>query len=246
MRSLYRAHAVGFQWVRGRARHEGGAIVLDPISLTSYKPFADDVTDYPYELAAINEPQDAVDFARRYGLLRHGPDADEYREPWPEWEEAALRVRGIGRLGVDLGQALKGDGDAKESIRAHAKRWGDQFEAPAASDEEALAQASLVVASMVDDGLQDVGFGIQAEVGLRLPDGSEGRSGGFAFSPRAPDLLSLIYYALSLALVERVPGRTCDGCGRVFLVRDPRQRYHDTRCAQRTRYRRWADNRRES
>jgi hypothetical protein len=64
-------------------------------------------------------------------------------------------------------------------------------------------------------------------------------------SPRPPDLLALAYYVLALFISRSEPARVCDGCGRIFPVVDPRQRYHDNRCAQRARYRRWADKRRE-
>jgi hypothetical protein len=113
-------------------------------------------------------------------------------------------------------------------------------------DDRALAQGSLIVEWLVNEGLTDVGFGVRSEVTLRLPDGSVGRPGRFVLSPRSPHLLGFIYYALALALSTAIPGRVCEGCGRIFPVRDPRQRYHDNRCAQRTRYRRWAENRRDA
>lgn len=246
MRKVGRASAAGFRWLKGRARFEGGEIVLDSRTITEYQPFADKVTDYPYELAAIAEPGEAVTFARRFGLLRFGPGAEQLREPWAEWERAALQVRAILRLGVDLGDAVRGDSEAIASLRAQAERWGHLFEARAANDEELLSQTSVVVAQLVNEGLDDVGFGVQAEVGLKLADDTEGRPGRFTMSPRSPNLLGLIYYALALALVSRIPGRECEGCGRIFPVRDPRQRYHDPQCAQRTRYRRWAEKGRDA
>jgi hypothetical protein len=242
--TLRRQGAPELRWLKGRARFEDGAIVLDPASTTEYHPFADAVTDFPYELSAIAEPRDAVDFARRFGLLHHGPGDEELREPWTEWEAAALQIRGIMRLGVHLGEAIRGDEEALSSVRVHAERWADQFQAPASNDDEVFAQVSIVLAGMVNAGLDDVGFGVEAEVGKKLPDGSIGRPSRFAFSPRSPDLLGLIYYAVGLAMVAGVPGRSCAGCGRIFPVRDPRQRYHDNLCAQRTRYRRWAEKNR--
>ena len=241
MTTLRRQSAAGMTWCRGRARFEDGAIALDPATVTEYQPLANSETHFPYELAAIKEPADAVEFARRYGLLRAGPGSDQLTEPWSEWEASATKVRAVLRKGVDLGNALRGDARAMASVRSLANELAPAFQAPASNDDEATLQVSVYLAQLVNAGLDDVGFGVQAEAGLRMPDGTDGLAGRFAFSPRSPHLVGLIYYALGLALVNKVPGRECEGCGRIFPVRDPRQRYHDKQCAQRTRQRRFAE-----
>jgi len=139
-------------------------------------------------------------------------------------------------------EALQGNDDAMSWIRDVGTRVLDRyFDAPASDTHEALSRASIYVADRVSAGLTDVGTGLQAECERILPDGSQGRVGQFAIATRAPDLLRAAYSGLSLWLCGSVPARVCEGCGRVFAVKDPRQRFHDPRCAQRARYRRFAD-----
>ncbi len=65
-------------WVRGHARIEGDWIVLDPKQQTKYLPLAG--SNMVLEFAAIKKPSDACEFASKYGLLWHGPDADQFVE----------------------------------------------------------------------------------------------------------------------------------------------------------------------
>jgi hypothetical protein len=74
--------------------------------------------------------------------------------------------------------------------------------------------------------------------------GTSGAPDVFMYSPRPRDLLGWIYYGLAQALTSSQPMRRCEGCGVMFLVRDERQRFHDKQCAQRVRYRRSAEKRR--
>jgi hypothetical protein len=237
-----RQTVVGMTWVRGRARYEGDDIVIDQGTVREYQPFATPGnTTLAFELAAVTTPEDAVSFARKYGLLRRGPGAADLRESWASWENAVQTIHVVLRIYVSLRQAISGDGEAMEYLRGIAPTMEELFDAGASNDDELMAQASSLVAQTVNAGLGDVGLGFEAEIGLKLPDGSVGKVGRFSLSARSPDLLGVIYYGLAGALGRSQPARVCEGCGRIFPIEDPRQRYHDQRCAQRARYRRWAD-----
>jgi hypothetical protein len=222
-------------WLRGKATYREGAIVLDPGSTREYRPNAEG--DHPtiaFELAAVTGPKDAGDFARRFGLLRHGPGSDSFREPWSEWEATVARLRDILGVYANLTEARQGNEDAMSYVL-------ERFRAPAGNTDEALRQASIYIGDEVSAGLAEVGLAFQAEADLRMPDGSPGRVGVFHMSATPNDLVEFAYSGLALWLSRSVPARVCEGCGRVFAVKDPRQRFHDPRCSQRARYRRFTD-----
>jgi hypothetical protein len=226
------------RWVRGRARFEGGAITLDPATTKDYSVLADGGPAL-WELGAIRRPQDAVDFARRFGLLHHGPDAEELREPWTEWESTALRIHSILVTANSLRAARWGDdAEATKYIReiTSTPAWRGLWEAAAQTDEQRWAQVGAWVASSVSNGLAGMEWGIDTAPGA--PD-------LFLYAPRPSDLLGWIYYNLAQTFVNARPTRRCEGCGVIFLVHDDRQRYHDKRCAQRRRYHRAAEKRRQ-
>jgi hypothetical protein len=64
------------------------------------------------------------------------------------------------------------------------------FQVPATTDAELMGQASIAVAWLINEGLEGVEEGIDAEVLLESdPYGSLGRPGSFLFAPRPKDLL---------------------------------------------------------
>lgn len=227
------------QWLRGVASRDGDWITLDPGRAETYHPL--EQADLLFDLAAIHRPEDAVAFVGRYGLLRHGPGSDTFREHIKKWEDAALRLRFILRLHRTIQGAIGGDRDSLIELR---EVWqpgiAANFQAPAASDDELLAQASKAVAWAVSDGLE----GVQQRVSAAVEWGN-GPAGAYLFSVSPPNLLGYAYHQLALALVSRVPMAPCADCGRFFVVDDPRKRYCSSTCSARTRQRRLAKKARE-
>src|SRR5690242_14734966 len=81
-------------WVRGDAFARDGHIELDPATITAYSPFDRGVAAAMlFDLTAALTIGDAVRFATRYGLLHHGPDATEHREPFSRWPPTTSKLR---------------------------------------------------------------------------------------------------------------------------------------------------------
>lgn len=232
------------QWVRGRARFEDGAIVLDQATLRDYPIFEEGADEAPWKLAAIKDPQDAVDFVRRFGLLRSGRGTD-LREPWSDWESTVRDVQLILAMAQDLRTSGWGDIEAITRIRALSTtpEFAALWKAAAKNDEERRMQLGAWVAGRVSLGLADTPFRLRSQA--EIAGGNAGAPDIFVYSPHPPDLLGAVYWKLAQLLTSGRPMRRCEGCGVMFLVRDERQRFHDKQCAQRARYRRAAEKRRQ-
>jgi hypothetical protein len=232
-------------WFRGRATFKDGRIALDVETLQGYSPI--EYKGRVWEFAAIRRPQDAVDFARRHGLL-HRPEPNEagdLSEPWDEWERESLHLHSVLIAAVQLRAAQRGDPAAMDYIRdiATTPEWLNIWrnvgaEREARTDEERRIQFGVWIASQVSAGLRDVKYGIASATEYGVEEGKAGSPGSFLYAPSPRDLMGWIYDELAQVLIEARPARRCEGCGVVFLVRDGRQRYHDKRCAQRARYHR--------
>jgi hypothetical protein len=236
------------RWIRGRARYEGAAIALDPATVVEYVPLQD-AEGSLWQLAAVRQPADAVTFARRFGLLRHGPGSEELSEPWADWEATALRLHLVLVAAAMLRDAERGDQDALAYIVDLTSRIGldPAFEAlrdVSGDRERTMVLVSEWVALMVKQGMGKTTLGIETDADFKR-NGRRGTPGVFVFSPQPVDLLGWIYYELALTLVQGRPTRRCEGCGVMFLVTDGRRRFHDQRCAQRARYHRSAERRRQ-
>ncbi len=224
-------------WLRGKARYEAGWIVLEAPDEYS---MIEEVGGATFALAGIHEPADAVAFAERYGLLWHGPGADELRESFARWQEEAARLLFLMECYQQVYRAQRGDQDA---IRILWELWEQgirpAFAEVATTDADLLDQASVVIADSITAGLTGVEQGFVSTVIFE-----DGRPDQFAFSPRLPHLLAAVYLELAMLLNHRQPLHSCVSCGRLFLGTDPRRRYCSESCANRVRYRRWAERRR--
>lgn len=237
-------------WLRGgRARFEGGAIVLERSTAREYSVLTHGGSA-AWELGAVRRPQDAVDFARRFGLLQHGhPDRDEdLSEPWSYWESTALHIHSILVTATMLSRSRRGDDTEAIDYIARvtsAPAWRESWQAVAATQEERRIQLGVWIAREVSAGLAGMEWGIETQARFRVDGADPGPPERFVYEPRPRDLLGWVYYGLAQTFVEGRPSRICDGCGITFLVNDQRQRYHDKRCAQRVRYHRSAEKRRQ-
>jgi len=227
-------------WVRGRASLDGEYVVLDRTRSSEYQPLS--TTDLVFDLAAIRRPSDALPFVRRYGLLFHGPNATESREPWTDWERVSGLLSGLLHLYVVLQKAIRGDVAANHELRT---RWGELiqrlYEQVAETDEVFYQQATDFLAYWTSHGLENVEFGIDAAARYEKDGKAYGGVGDFVLTARPPNLVGYAYHQLALLLSRGVEGARCPECGRVFVVKDRRQRFCSPQCAQRARYRRWKE-----
>lgn len=228
----------GGEWLRGACEiGDDGAITFDTNAATTYRPA--EHAGLALDLANVRSVDDVGPFVERWGVLHHGtPGEGEVVEVWTDWQQEATAAYGAIRLAALTREAVAGDVAALDEIR---DRLGDVLTDEERAEDERkwlLRFASMVVAHQVDERLQPVGFGLEAEVGWRW---EEGEAGVFLFAPRPVDLVGHAFYDLSMLLVNRVPSLSCDECGRMFNVTHHRQRFCNEKCAQRNRYRRWSD-----
>jgi len=250
MRRGYAHFALPQPWIRGDARYEDGAIVLtNPVE---YQPYAH--KGYVDALSQVRTPADAVEFARRFGLLRRGPGAMELREPYSQWEQEVSLLNKLLRLYVTIQTALDEDAPARrrraldELWEVWQPAWRDIFRHPETdeiaepeTDEDLLFLASTFLAVGINYGLEGTQEAIDV---LRTAEG-EPVVGHFDFFGQPPHLLGIVYHELAMLVVSRAPMRYCEECGRAFVVVDQRQRYCGKSCANRPRYKRWDAKRRQ-
>ena len=215
-------------WLKGEASFDGTWITLDLRSAEEYLPYAD--RDLPFELAAVQSPENAIGFVRKYGLLRHGPSASEHRELLSEWEREIVELK----LAINLYRGLlgiqSGDHGAEDQVRT-------LLEIDTSEPVEKLAEeASISVAYLVAKGLDGVEVSMTTEAGWEGGDPSS-----FLFMAKADTLLGYAYFHLSAVIVPRTPLRACPDCGRNFPVRHHNQKYCSTTCSNRTRRRKAAN-----
>ncbi len=234
-------------WIRGpKARYAKGWIELDPLGIEEYFPITE--RDLVFDLAAVRTPTDAVEFVRRYGLLRHSEPGGDLREPWADWEQTATHLSATLRLASTLQAAVAGDADALRALRdGFEPAVRPLFAARAANDDELLAQMSILVAWMLSSGLEGCQERVEAEVDWDVgEDGGAGPPARYRLAVEAPDLVGHAYHAAALLVTTRYPLAECEDDGRFFLVSDPRQRFCSPRCASRARRRRWVHARRQT
>ena len=182
-------------------------------------------------IAARNDAQ-ILQFVNDYGLLVHGPDADDLREPVAEFDAQASLLRAIVRLNRATGEATKGDAGQLEIVRATIPMLG--LDVSTSSDDELLAQASVAIAMLISDQLQGTSWGIEAACVYDQPDNAPGI---FQFTGVPPTLLAWAYYQLAMLLVERQSLLLCQGCETLFVQRHPRQSFCEPPCSARYRNR---------
>jgi hypothetical protein len=244
-RNLRAIRATPPDWLRGEARLEGEWIVLDPKRSEKYRPIGEE--NLVFDLASITQPGEAVVFARKYGLLWHGPGAAQHAEQFSEWEKEATFIRIILMVYAALGSAISGDEDSLNKLRAYERFWQGWFQAATTSDEELLMQASKFVAWATSEGLRGVEEGVSAAFETDHPPGSGkwGPPGVFLLNAHPPDLLGYAYHQLALTIVRGVPATRCLECGRVFVISHKRMKFCSATCSSRARQRRFGENRRK-
>ncbi|HEY5473441.1 MAG TPA: hypothetical protein VIK32_09665, partial [Candidatus Limnocylindrales bacterium] len=192
------------QWLRGEARYDRGWLSLDRATTEEYQPFQE--SGLLFDLAAVREPQDAIAFVRRYGLLRHGPDDADLREPFSQWQADATTLAGMLAMTRAVRASAAGDEDASAELwQVWEPGLRRAFQAPAADDDELRQQASVAVAWLVSEGLKGAEERLEADVQWGYgPEEGGGDPGQFHLSIHPPSLLALIYHQLAMLLTGRV------------------------------------------
>ncbi|HET7271440.1 MAG TPA: hypothetical protein VFI90_10190 [Rubrobacter sp.] len=227
------------EWVRFPAFVEGDEVVLDKSRAERYwlhEP--EQVEQMAFDFAAMafhrsgRDPQQAVAFVRRYGLLWHGANAmgsGECRESLDNWWHEVEKLSSLLLTSVRLGQATR-EGSAAP-VRRHFEALGIGFE----TDEAYLMAATTIAARMIYQGMQDTRWGME------VIEPGEPR---LAHYP--PKLVSAAYANFGALISKKEEFKECPGCGRVFLPASGTQKYHDQYCATRTKQRRWMRNKSEN
>ncbi len=226
-------------WLRGpNVHYRAGWIEMDRVGAELYQPITEE--GLVFALASVNEPQDAVEFVRRYGLLWSTPEAEELREPFARWEEATLHLRMALLTTRGLQRAVAGELDGWDLLRSLQTAWSPLFETAATDDEDLLLHASSFVAWLVSEGLK--GTEQRLDASSRWDGGDPG---GFVLNVHAPHLLAYMYHELAMLLAAKRPLMTCAECSASFPMTDSRQRFCSTTCANRARHRRYRQRMRQ-
>jgi hypothetical protein len=230
-------------WARGPAHIDKGDIVLDESRAEEYflfepKDLLFDFADLTYPHPVNPDPQRAVAFARRYGLLWHGKedlDGGQCREPLQRWWEESFDLAVLLDLYIRLLEAV--DTNSAEPLRAAAGNYMEFVEGGSLDDDEYwIESASLVLAEVVSIKLKDCKLGLASTLGI---DVEPKRPDIFLLAHRPDDLVESAYALFAMAIVHRAPMRWCAGCGRMFTPRSGKQKYHSKSCANTSRWRRW-------
>ncbi|MGC9974405.1 MAG: hypothetical protein ABSC36_03300, partial [Gaiellaceae bacterium] len=85
----------GLKWVRGPASLKDGYVCIDAERAEPYFIAPESAAAVLEDLAGVMVPREAVQFAERFGLLRHGSGSASLREPFSEWREAGAALRAV-------------------------------------------------------------------------------------------------------------------------------------------------------
>lgn len=229
-----------------------------------------DAESLPYELAAIRDEADILGCVRRWGLLGTQAESPEISMPEPleDWWQAARSMNFMLYLYALVDKYERGTLGSRREV---AEFWAGVFSAKvnwswlAKPDEreqmldmriEAIqerADLDVLVEDIRTEILEEELWDLEnqrAKLSLRRTDtvaemlGAEVRDmppGNYVLTILCEDLLARAWIQLAMEVTRGVPAEICPVDGRVFAVRDPRQRYCSPQCAGRARYRRFAE-----
>ncbi|WP_322508013.1 CGNR zinc finger domain-containing protein [Anaerolinea sp.] len=217
-------------WVRGKPVVKGDYITISQPE--EYQPY--ECADLVFDFSALKSPKDVAGFVARYGLLKR----TEGLEKITSFLEEAAAVR----LLFGLVNAIR-----ERNIQFLYDTWSVSgfarlFEAAPKDDDELMAQASALVAWVVNEKLEGVPHGLIPEAALEA-DGISGPPGAFLWVAYPESLLQYIYHQLAMTLNLKVPVASCPECGRIFRVEHGHQEYCSPRCANRARIKRFRSKR---
>ena len=231
-------------WVRGPAHIDGDEIVLDMDKAQPYNAFEPEHrATLLRDVAALRDfkLQDPVAFARRHGLLWHGPDQvykGECRESLRWWKAVGTYLTMTIHLYMALKQGLEEEsaGPVRDVLWAY--RDARLFKDKIPDDKDVLLEyASIQIAEMITRGLADCKETLVAACGL-IRDGKRlGPAGDFLRVTEPSDLVGAAYKQLATEVVHKEEFRECKGCGRWFQPEHGRQWHHTKDCGRNKRQR---------
>jgi hypothetical protein len=245
-------------WSRGQARLSGNEVVVKRPQ--AYVLHAAD--DLPYELAAATKPAEVAAFVGTWGLLWSGPrgsQSEGLADWFPQVEsmhttlyslmlvQMARREDDSAAAYLALWNAVRSGNAPHERLRHPEREIGEipagvlrRFRRDALPYSPLVASVRSEVAAFVRSRLDGrVEYSLQTGA-----TGAEENLPDFALAVSAADLVSRAYLQVVLEMTRGTPIRACLEDGRLFPVRDARQRYCSVRCAGRARSRRFAERRR--
>jgi len=252
-------------WVRGPARRDRDQIIIDGTRAERYEPFALE-RSVGVALARVRTPDDAVAFAKAFGLLTRSastldsaPIPTVLQQPYADFERAAEDLRRILRWTLDVREAVKGDRSALARVREDFPPVDPDADIPlttevgiervkaryvyahapdrfARDDRTVLIRATHWATVLLMNGLIDVQAYPYAPAHL-FPQ-AQHSPGEICLAFLGETLLDYCYVTVAHALAKE-PLRLCEECSRVFLVRRGQQRFCETACANRARFNRF-------
>lgn len=236
-RAAAAAPAAGRSWLRGPVTLTPDKwLVLDWAQAVKYQLALEaQERALVFDLANIHQPKDAVRFAEQHGLLWHGPEATDLREPFVDWWKEANDLRKT----LDLCLTLRHARARIVGIRTLRNVLGQNR---VGSDADMFAHASMLLSERVNQKLADTTIHVAADVG------AEGWAGTFRLDLASASPLHHAYFQLAQALLNNVQFAKCPEpvCHRFFAQTDARQHYCSPTCANRARQRRWAERARST
>jgi hypothetical protein len=220
------------EWERGRAVFRDPYICLE--TRERYLPYEEDVGALLFELAAVEQPTDAVAFACRFGLLRARPDAAVAREPFTVWQQVARSLTGILKLYVLVRESATDESAAMQlaQIMRELRRHADA-QRSFLDGYDARRQASIVIAEAVNAGLGGATERLVSAASVEQHQQRHvirGEPDHFFFAPELINLEGLAYHQLALTLADRSDIFICDRCERPRPRTHGNQKHCSTRC----------------
>ena len=228
-------------WLKGPAEIAGGYVVLNREHAEEYHLRGASAENMAFELSALALPdptdwgafEDSVRrFVRRYGLLWHGADnkASEFKESPNVWLGESLVLGFVGSLYQKITRAVA-EGIAQGSaspVKGLLNQYDIYF--PKVRSEDPLfdhryiLEATLWLQNQLNNGMQGRN-GVRCEWGVVATSPGE-----LSLMQRPPDLLSHAYSTFAVLMANKAPLKTCPGCGRLFVPKDIRQKWHSPGC----------------
>jgi hypothetical protein len=241
------------EWARGPARVIGEEIVLDAGDTEVYRAFDPEHTEaLLFDLMALEnlDRRSAEAFARKHGLLWHGPPdlgIEPIRESILEWRIAGYELKKSAALYLILSLAVAND--SAQPVQQYFRRQRDRGEFTGRipdNPDECLRFASKQLAERIARELDGFGTTFVSSCG-GLPEGVQSYGPlDFRFGDRPSNLVAVANAQLGRILVKKQLFKYCAECGQMFWPKRKDQIYHkacgDRKRQRERRARRAADN----
>jgi hypothetical protein len=221
------------EWERGRAVFRDRYVCLE--TRESYLPFEEDVGALLFELAAVEQPEDAVAVASRFGLLRSRPGAPLARERFTVWQEVAGNLSGILKLYVLLRESATDEAAAMQlrQMMREFRQHADDGQRSFLDGYDTGPQASIVIAEAVNAGLGGATERLVSAASVEQHQHGNvvrGEPDHFFFAPELINLEGLAYHQLALTLADGSDIFICARCERARPRTHGNQKHCNTRC----------------